>query len=440
MRHRPSDAPAGDAAHDRPHRPLRAEVPSRRRRHRHRLCRARPAAVARGGGEDAARGRRRRRRRGLQSLFCTRRAQPRCSATPHRHGARRRGERRQASTSRWRCCKGATCAHLLARGWRPTVRQAALIVRRIAEALAYAHGKGVVHCDIKPANIFMVGRTSPKVLDFGIARVAQRPDAGHAVAGRRVALLHGAGAGARRRGGPPLRRVLARRGALRAADRAARPFAAPRSTRSPTRVMYRVAAPANAIDPRVPPALAAIAARAMAKDVEERHRSARQLARELRGGWARRSRAGAAARRSCRGDAPGSALAGVGVAAAGLAGLAGERTGQRAGGRGRRRSSRAPRAAAASSVQPVAAAPAPRAAPAPARAAAATPAGAAAPSPARRRPASRSAEPLEDTVVAAGPTGQRSKPSKARKAVAAGRRHRTAGGACGRRAACSSSP
>ena len=70
--------------------------------------------------------------------------------------------------------QGKDLRHLLADGWRPEPVQAARIAKRIADALAYAHGNGVVHCDIKPANIFMVGRTQPKVLDFGIARVTRQ--------------------------------------------------------------------------------------------------------------------------------------------------------------------------------------------------------------------------------------------------------------------------
>ncbi|MES2088434.1 MAG: serine/threonine-protein kinase, partial [Pseudomonadota bacterium] len=69
--------------------------------------------------------------------------------------------------------RGKDLRQLLAQGWKPTPAQAALIVRRVADALSYAHHKGVIHRDIKPANIFMVGRTQPKVLDFGIARIRQ---------------------------------------------------------------------------------------------------------------------------------------------------------------------------------------------------------------------------------------------------------------------------
>jgi serine/threonine-protein kinase len=72
--------------------------------------------------------------------------------------------------------RGRDLRQLLANGWRPDIVQTAQIMRRVSDALSYAHAKGVTHCDIKPANIFMVGRTLPKVVDFGIARVAHAQD------------------------------------------------------------------------------------------------------------------------------------------------------------------------------------------------------------------------------------------------------------------------
>src|SRR5574343_1344729 len=80
--------------------------------------------------------------------------------------------------------RGKDLRQLLAMGWKPTPAQAALIVRRVADALSYAHHKGVIHRDIKPANIFMVSRTQPRVLDFGIARITHQHDgAGDIAAG-----------------------------------------------------------------------------------------------------------------------------------------------------------------------------------------------------------------------------------------------------------------
>ncbi|MGE8369731.1 serine/threonine-protein kinase [Cupriavidus sp.] len=49
------------------------------------------------------------------------------------------------------------------------------IVTGMGRALSYAHERGFVHCDFKPANVFLTDSGEVKVIDFGIARVFQQP-------------------------------------------------------------------------------------------------------------------------------------------------------------------------------------------------------------------------------------------------------------------------
>ena len=56
---------------------------------------------------------------------------------------------------------------------RPDFKTSAEIVLKLALALHYAHGKGVIHRDVKPQNVLIDEQGEPHLLDFGLARMEQ---------------------------------------------------------------------------------------------------------------------------------------------------------------------------------------------------------------------------------------------------------------------------
>ena len=154
----------------------------------------------------------------------------------------------------------------------------------VAEALHYAHEKGVIHRDVKPSNLVFDEEGRLCLLDFGTAQTRKPPHAAAPASGVLGTPLYAspeqldAGRGVL---GPQtdiysLGATLYQWATLRP------PFVAETYDELRQEVLSGVPAPAHELNPAVPRELSAILAKALARDLGERYASAKDLADDLR--------------------------------------------------------------------------------------------------------------------------------------------------------------
>jgi serine/threonine protein kinase/outer membrane protein assembly factor BamD (BamD/ComL family) len=68
--------------------------------------------------------------------------------------------------------EGSNLKEILSQGRPLSFDEIGDIIAQVADALDFAHSKGIVHRDVKPANIILVDGNRAKITDFGIAKIA----------------------------------------------------------------------------------------------------------------------------------------------------------------------------------------------------------------------------------------------------------------------------
>ncbi len=159
--------------------------------------------------------------------------------------------------------------------WRDALR----MLGQLSEALHHAHSQGVIHRDVKPANIMVLASGQPKLMDFGIAKIqGSALTTGGRFFGTPCYMSP------ERAGGNPVDATsdLFSLGAvLFEAVTGQQAFSGPNLASIMTRVAHDDPPPPTTLVPGLPPGLDHVVARCLAKDPAQRYPNGRSLAEDL---------------------------------------------------------------------------------------------------------------------------------------------------------------
>jgi serine/threonine protein kinase len=175
--------------------------------------------------------------------------------------------------------RGKTLESILAAGQVLDWREAIRTVARVAEALHHAHAHGIIHRDVKPANIMILASGEPKVLDFGVAKLeGAELTAGGKVLGSPSYMspeqMDGAALDARSD-------LFSLGAVLYELVTGQKAFGGPDLPTIVKKLAYEDPPPPSSVRSGLPKALDGVVTRALAKDPARRYPSAKELAEDI---------------------------------------------------------------------------------------------------------------------------------------------------------------
>ncbi|HVE71000.1 MAG TPA: protein kinase [Thermoanaerobaculia bacterium] len=178
--------------------------------------------------------------------------------------------------------EGQNLKEVLNQGRALSFEQIGDIIAQVGEALDFAHAKGIVHRDVKPANIILVEGYRAKITDFGIAKIASGA-ANLTTTGQFLGTPNYM-APEQVKGAPVDGRtdIFALGICLYECLTRRKPFGGDSLTSISYKIVHEPFPPLNEINPQIPEGFEDVVSHSLAKDPAKRYQRARDLANALR--------------------------------------------------------------------------------------------------------------------------------------------------------------